>query len=168
MPEAPNNGPRHGVDAGPPGRAIGRRGTVARLVVGVLLLASVIQHQRHDGFDAAPWLLALIGFPTVLLAWQWLRTRRNPSPVHANGIAGHVVCLAIGAALALTPDYAPALAVTQPAIALFYGASMLLADARGYAGCEVLALSNWLMHRDDQVGCVLFTPIDHLDQHQRA
>jgi hypothetical protein len=29
---------------------------------------------------------------------------------------------------------------------------MLLAAARGYAGCEVLAVSNWLLHRDDQVG----------------
>jgi hypothetical protein len=128
----------------------------------------VIEQQRQHGFDVVPWLLALLGFPIVLLAWQRLRTRRNPTPVHANGVLGHVVCFAIGAVLALTPDYAPSLAVTQPAIALFYGLSMLLAVARGYTGCEVLALSNWLMHRDDQIGCVLFTPIDHLDQHKRA
>lgn len=43
----------------------------------------------------------------------------------------------------------------------FYGVSMLLAALRGYAGCEVLAISNWLLRRDDQVGCVVFAPVDH-------
>jgi hypothetical protein len=32
---------------------------------------------------------------------------------------------------------------------------------------EVLALSNWLLRRDDQVGCVLFSPIDQLERHLR-
>jgi hypothetical protein len=32
---------------------------------------------------------------------------------------------------------------------------MLLAAARGYAGCAVVALSNWVLRRDDQVGCLL-------------
>ncbi len=50
---------------------------------------------------------------------------------------------------------------------MFYGASMLLAAARGYAGCEVLAISNWLLRRDDQVGCVVFWPIDQLEHHLR-
>jgi len=43
---------------------------------------------------------------------------------------------------------------------VFYGTSMLLAAARGYAGCEVLAVSNWLLRRDDQIGCVVFGPVD--------
>jgi hypothetical protein len=46
---------------------------------------------------------------------------------------------------------------------IFYGASMLLAAARGYAGCEVLAVSNWMLRRDDQVGCAVFAPVDHLE-----
>jgi hypothetical protein len=41
---------------------------------------------------------------------------------------------------------------------------MLLAAARGYAGCEVLAISNWLLHRDDQIGCLVFSPIDRLER----
>jgi hypothetical protein len=41
---------------------------------------------------------------------------------------------------------------------------MLLAAARGYAGCEVLAISNWLLRRDDQVGCMRFAPIDHVER----
>jgi len=27
----------------------------------------------------------------------------------------------------------------------------------------VLAVSNWLLRRDDQVGCVLFAPVDQLE-----
>ena len=67
-------------------------------------------------------------------------------------------------ALYLTPDYAPALAVTSDAALIFYGTSMLLAALRGYAGCEVLAISNWLLGRDDQAGCLLFWPIDHAER----
>ena len=50
------------------------------------------------------------------------------------------------------------------------GASMLLAALRGYAGCEVLAMSNWLLHRDDQIGCLVFSPIDQLERrlHRRT
>jgi hypothetical protein len=40
---------------------------------------------------------------------------------------------------------------TSDATLVFYGASMLLAALRGYGGCEVLAASNWLLGRDDQV-----------------
>jgi hypothetical protein len=37
---------------------------------------------------------------------------------------------------------------------------MLVAAIRGYAGCEILAISNWLLRRDDQLGCVVLSPID--------
>jgi hypothetical protein len=48
------------------------------------------------------------------------------------------------------------------------GASMWLAALRGYAGCEVLAASNWLLGRDDQVGCAVFWPVDQLEHHRTA
>ena len=41
---------------------------------------------------------------------------------------------------------------------------MLLAALRGYAGCEVLAISNWLLRRDDQVGCMVFAPVEDLER----
>jgi hypothetical protein len=44
---------------------------------------------------------------------------------------------------------------------------MLLAALRGYAGCEVLAISNWLLRRDDQVGCLVLSPIDELERRRR-
>jgi hypothetical protein len=146
-------------------RAIGPWGTATRLAVGMLLISWVVIVQAPGGFDPAPWLLGLLGFPAALLAWQLVRARRTAQTLHATGTVGHVVCFAIGGALAFTPDYLPALSVTKPAIAVFYGASLLLAVIRGYAGCEVLAVSNWLLRRDDQVGCVFFTPIDEREHH---
>lgn len=56
---------------------------------------------------------------------------------------------------------------TSDAALLFYGASMLLAAACGYAGCEVLAVPNWLLRREDQVGYVLFAPVDAIERGRR-
>ena len=50
------------------------------------------------------------------------------------------------------------------AVLIFYGLSMLLAALRGYGGCESLAISNWLLKRDDQIGCLVFTPIDYTER----
>ena len=41
--------------------------------------------------------------------------------------------------------------------------SMLLAALRGYGGCESLVISNWLLGRDDQLGCLVFSPIDYAE-----
>ena len=84
--------------------------------------------------------------------------------LRATGPAGHAVNAAVFAALYATPWYAPSLGFTSDAALIFYGTSLLLAAARGYAGCEVLAVPNWLLRRDDQVGCVLFTPVDALER----
>jgi hypothetical protein len=40
-----------------------------------------------------------------------------------------------------------------------------LLAARGYAGCEVLAVSNWLLRRNDQVGSADFWAIEHRERH---
>lgn len=145
------------------GRAIGPRGTAARTLVGVGLLASVVVGHATGGWRPLSWLLALLVFPAVALAVHWVRVRRGGAGLHATGAVGHVVNLAVFLALYLTPWYAPALEATSDAALIFYGASMLLAAARGYAGCEVLAASNWVLRRDDQVGCALFAPLDHVE-----
>ncbi len=41
---------------------------------------------------------------------------------------------------------------------------MLLAALRGYSGCEVTAISNWILGRDDQVGCLVLSPVDDLER----
>ena len=140
-------------------RAIGVAGTAARVVLGALLVGIVaVGH-----FQPAAWALGLVGFPAVLLTWQWLRARRSPARFQATGPLAFAINIGVFLALFLTPWYAPPLAVTSNAAQLFYGASMLLAALRGDAGCEVLAVSNWLLQRDDQVGCVVFEPVDHLE-----
>jgi hypothetical protein len=148
-------------------RAIGRWGTTARLVAGVLLLGDVAFGHWARGFHPAPWALGLVGFPAAVLGVQWLRARAGRAPLRATGPAGHAANAAVFLALYLTPYYAPVLSVTSDAALVFYGASMLLAAARGYAGCEVLALSNWILRRDDQVGCLLFSPVDHAEGRRR-
>ncbi len=47
------------------------------------------------------------------------------------------------------------------------GGSALLAAIRGYAGCEVFAVANWLRRRDDQISCAVFSPIDTLEARAR-
>jgi hypothetical protein len=138
-------------------RGIGPLGTTARVLVGGLLLGSVTWGHLTRGFHLSAWLLGLVGFPALLVAGQWLRARRAPTPLRATGPVGHVLNLAVFLALYL-------LEATSDATLIFYGASMLLAALRGYAGCEVLAVSNWLLRRDDQVGCALFWPIDQRER----
>ena len=141
-------------------RRIGPLGTTARVVVGGLLLASVTWGHLTRGFHLSSWLLGLVGFPALVLAGQWLRARRTPTPLRATGPMAHALNLAVFLVLYL-------LEPTSDAALLFYGASMLLAAVRGYAGCEVLAVSNWLLGRDDQIGCAVFWAIDQWEHRRR-
>jgi hypothetical protein len=151
----------------PSRRKIGRVGMAARLLVGLVLLGSVLQGELAGPLRPAAWLLGLVGLPAVLLGWQWWRAHQGRPRLAATGLVGHALNIAVFLALYLTPWYAPGLRFTSDAALLFYGASMLLAALRGYAGCEVLAVSNWLLRRDDQVGCVVFSPIDQLERRLR-
>jgi hypothetical protein len=138
------------------------------VLVGVLLVGSVAEGHLSAGFHPWAWVLGLVGFPAVVLVWQRWRARRHPGRLKATGAVAHVVNIAVFGALYLTTWYAPALSVTSDAALLFYGTSMLLAAARGYAGCEVLAVSNWLLRRDDQIGCMVFWPVDTAEHHRQA
>ena len=153
-------------------RQIGAIGTSARVVLGLLFLAFglvgarvVVSHgQLQTGFSPLSVALGLIVLPAVVLGWQWLRGRITATRFQATGPLATTLNMLILFALVLTPWYAPPLSFTSGAAFLFYGASMLLAAVRGYAGCEVLAVSNWLLRRDDQVGCMVLSPIDHLER----
>ena len=96
----------------------------------------------------------------LALAWHWWRIRRNPVPFHDTCPLSFTLSVALPLALYLTWWYAPAFSVTSDAVLFFGVLSMVLAALRGYAGCEMLALSNWLLHRSDQIACAIFTPID--------
>jgi len=116
-------------------------------------------HTRLLGFA-----LGLVGFPALVLAWHWWRTRRHPEPFRGTSPLSFALSVALPLALYLTWWYAPAFSVTSDAVLLFVGGSMVLAALRGYAGCEMLALSNWLLRRYDQIACAVFMPIDSLEQ----
>ena len=150
------------------GRAIAPWGTAARIVLGTVLAGSVLYGHAARGWHPAAWLLGLLAFPAVALAAQWWRVRRNPAPLRAVGPVWHVVNVVIFLALYLTTWYAPSVDVISDAALLFYGVSMLVAAGRGYAGCEVLAVSNWLLRRNDQIGCAVFWPIDTLEARRAA
>lgn len=146
------------------GRAIGGWGTTARLLVGGYLVGSVVVGSVTATFMVESWVLGLVGFPAVALGWQTWRSRRRPQRLVAlTGPLGHLLTFALFLVLYGTTWYAPAIGFVSDATLLFFGASMLLAAYRGYAGCEVLSISNWLLGRDDQIGCVVFDPIDRLD-----
>lgn len=151
-------------------RQIGAIGTSARVALGGFLLLdgalggrfTLIHGQLQLHLQTASLLLGLIGFPPALIAWQWIRSRHTASRLVATGPLATmlnivVVGVFVGAA------YVPLISFVGFAGFVFYGASMLLAAARGYSGCEVLAVSNWLLHRDDQIGCLVLSPIDQLE-----
>jgi len=146
-------------------RAIGWAGTAARIIVGALLVGIALQGELSGrGLSVRSLAFGLVGIPAFVLGGQWLRARRMPRRIAATRPWDFALNLGVVAALYLTPWYAPPLGFTADAALYFYGASMLLAAWRGFDGCEVLALSNWLLGREDHIGCAFFAPIDYLER----
>jgi hypothetical protein len=157
-------------------RQIGGIGTAARVVLGLAFLVlgltggrvSVMHGQVGIGFEPISVAVGLVGFPAVVLTCQWFRARVAPTRLEATGPGSTALNMLVLAALLLTPWYAPPLSFTSVAALVFYGASMLLAALRGYSGCEVTAISNWILSRDDQVGCLVLSPVDDLERRMNA
>ena len=140
-------------------RAIGTIGTIGRVMLGLFLILVPIWGPAWWG-DGVQWheaVLGLVGFPAVMLALQFARLQYTTEQLQATNGLWFCLNFAVGAALF-------SISFTRDAAALFFGASLLLAAARGYAGCEVTAISNWLLRRDDQVGCVVFSPLDEVEK----
>ena len=135
------------------GRAIGPLGTIARAAAGFGLMALAV---TFDGIGWGDLALGVIGIPGAVLLGQLVRLCFTRTPLQATGVAGHLVnCLVVAALLAPS--------ATRPATLVLLGASMVLAAWRGYAGCETLAIANWLLRRNDQVGCLVFWPLDAVE-----
>ena len=147
-----------------PHRDIGPIGTVARVILGSILFGSVFYgHIIKGPFMPLPWVIGLIIFPAIFITWQYLRAQRNPAKLEANGPLATIINVVIFFAFYFTYIYAPSIDFMSDAVLVFYGLSMLLAALRGYAGCEALAISNWLLKRDDQLGCLVFGPVDYTE-----
>jgi hypothetical protein len=136
-------------------RAIGPLGTAARALVGLALLVGGI---IAGGGWIAWWQLAfgVVGLPAVVLVAQvaWLAFTECALS-QTSHLASCLNCAAVAGLLTISQ--------TRDAALVFLGSSMLLAATRGYGGCETLAISNWLLRRDDQVGCLVFLPVDQLE-----
>ena len=131
------------------GRQIRCWGSLARLVVGTAMLAGAAI-TGADRFDVLIGLAVLPVAEVVLLAVRGT----NAAPLRLFGNTGH--CLNWGIGIVLF-NFVPQAAL------LFYGSSIMLAFVRGYAGCEIFAISNWIRNRDDQIVCPVFSPIDQAE-----
>lgn len=147
-------------------REIGPIGTASRVVVGLIAIALPIAIGGFGWWDAAAALVALPLIATAAAALITAAYRRlSPESLTRR----HAVCSSLACWLIVVMVIAAAgLDVLTPASGevafwVWLGASMLVAAARGYGGCEVLAAPNLLTGRHDQVGCVLFTPIDRAE-----
>ena len=136
-------------------RVIGRVGTLARALIGLVFLALATAVYGAGVRDLIYGVVVLPATATLLLAF-----RGRTAPPIRLGAAGHLVTIAIILVLSLV--------FPLETLLLFYGSMMLVAAASGSGGCEVTAVSNWLRGRDDQLGCPLFAPFDALDRDWQA
>jgi multidrug transporter EmrE-like cation transporter len=156
-------------DASWKSKEIGPVGTMARVGLGLGFVGSVVQGQLATHLSPGPWILGVIGFPAIALVWHGWRIHDRPAPFHDTSTLSIILSVALPVALYLTWWYAPTLSATSDGTLIFLGFSMLLAALRSCGGCDMLATSNWLLRRRDQVACGLFTPIDSLEwQGRRA
>lgn len=137
-------------------RRIGRIGTASRVVVGLGLLYLALADGLSWGLTWREAVLGLAVFPAVMVAIGLAARRFAGRPVHLMGPLGLALNTAVIVALFLF-DY------TADAAALFYGATMFVAAWRAQPGCEATVLSNWILRRDDQIGCPTFAPIDEAE-----
>ncbi len=127
-------------------RRIGKWGTVSRLVLGGVFIIWALW--QGVGWDDA--IIGLVVFPAAVSLALALRGP-NAHPLRLVGPGGYALNILIWAvAFSLAP---------LPTL-LFAGATQGLAAARGYAGCELFAVSNWLRQRHDQIACPVHSPID--------
>jgi hypothetical protein len=138
-------------------REIGPVGTALRVVAGLgfLYLAGAIEGGPWD----VSWFDPLVGFialPGLMVALGLVARRYARGPVHFTGILGHAVNGVIIATLVVIP-------YTAGGAALFYGTTMLVAAWHGQRGCESTVISNLILRRDDQIGCLFFLPADEAE-----
>jgi hypothetical protein len=143
-------------------RKIGPIGTASRVVGGLIAIAVPIAVSGIGWWDVAA---ALVALPLITMALSALVTagyeRYAPeSLTRRHSICSGPACALVAGVVAVAIALSIATPVNEVSIWSFFGASMLVAAARGYAGCEVLAIPNAITGRTDQIGCVLYTPID--------
>src|SRR6266536_517478 len=130
-----NHGALHRFDAAT--ARIGPIGIVARLLVGLLLIALALFWRDPSWRDAA---LGLIVMPALVLVAPAIRARFSATALQATGPIGQSLNAAVFVPLFVIP-------ATAGAALLFYGIWMIVAAAWRSGGCEITAISNLLLGR---------------------
>ena len=139
-------------------RSIGPVGTVARLVTGGGLIALIVWAVTRGDLQVHEVFLGVVGLPLIVMA-TILTVKRvlgTSAYLNAAGPVGTLSNLGIIVALFAVPW-------TSEIAYFFYGIPMFLAAWRGYPGCEMMAISNLVLRRRDELGCPWFWPIDALE-----
>lgn len=140
-----------------PASRIGWIGVASRAAAGLLLVYfAVLDGDFSWDLDRRDVALGLVVFPAVMLAVGFAAGRYAAAPLRYTGpIAVVVNCLVI--VLLLANPY------TGGGAELFYGTSLLVGAWRRQPDYEATVLSNWILRRNDQIGCPIFTPIDRVE-----
>jgi hypothetical protein len=147
-------------------RAIGPIGTIGRFIMAPVLIYFGFYSPLEDiapvtSISLLPgyWddlFIGIIALPLAMVAVQLTWRLIKNEPIRATGRMGFIINILITIFLFYTP--------LHHAMWFYLGFSLLVAATRGYAGCEVMAISNWLTGRNDQVGCVIFSPLDAIEK----
>jgi len=139
-------------------RAIGPIGTIARLATGGCLIALIVLAATRGDLQVHEVLLGVVGLPVMVIATVLTVTRIFGTTAHLNatGPVGTLINLGMIVALLAVPQ-------TSEIAYFFYGIPMFLAAWRGYPGCEMMAISNFVLPRHDELGCPWFWPVDTLE-----
>lgn len=142
-------------------RRIGPIGTVTRLLSSAALLYLALFDGTSWGLSWDEGALGLGVFPAAMVALGFVARLRGIGPIRFLGSVGMTLNCAVIVGL-LVNRY------TSGGAELFYGVTLLVAAWRAQPGCEATVISNWILGRDDQIGCPTFTPIDQAEARSRA
>jgi hypothetical protein len=144
-------------------RAIGPIGTGLRLLGGLALLYIAGGAEGLWGWAVEPndAVLGLLVFPGIMFFVALAARHYGIAALHYTGVLAHAVNIVLIVALISNP-------YTGGGATIFYATAMLVAAWRGQPGCEGTAVSNWILGRDDQIGCPVFSPVDQAEDHLRS
>jgi hypothetical protein len=137
-------------------RRIGPIGTGSRLLVATVLIYLALAKGASWGLHLYDALLGLVVFPGAMLILSLVARQRGSERIRLTGSLGTLLNCALIVGLILNP-------YTARGAELFYGVTLLIAAWRGQPDCESTVISNWILGRDDQIGCPVFSPIDRFE-----
>lgn len=134
-------------------------GRALRLLVGGWLLFVVVTNASGAGLR--PWLLVGATFAVLLVLYVGLHVSLTRRRLNA-WIGKLVVLLPVALLYLLGPD------PVKLGVLGFFGVSLVVASLRGDPGCEVATLPTLLLRRPAYVPCLIFSPIDRVEEALRS